>query len=567
MCGRIEAAIGGFSRALQLDPANAESRDNLLALREQCLKSIEVYKGMAGQPAGAGESASAASDATVERDAGVQLFFNAINQIPLTDPALSPALRVAIEASGCDSSYFVREAYRVLTTLAADVRRRVVERVLVSGEQSYRLRLVAALDAFEREDWPQVLQLVRGAGDRAPADLFIERVRMHAERKWHDSDPCHKDPFAGMEAYLKGSFCSMPWENLEIGSWGPEIEKTGYAYLCCPAQLPLIAGNFREQEPEGIWNSEAAQEIRRSMLDGSFRYCSRVQCPFIGGRKLNSREQALAQGRAATGKPSATLEELYGLQAETGPVELHVSYDRSCNLSCPSCRKEVYVAPKERQDQMEQAYSEKLRKLAKTAKIFYLDGAGEALASRHSRALIKSLTRTEYPRMKFHLISNGQLLDRRAWDDLDLGGRVEKIYLSMDGARPETYGITRRGGTLERFLKNLAFLDGLRRNEGERFELIIHYVVSALTFREMPEAVRLARQYHIDRLFFIALRNWGHMPKEEVRQWMVTNPEHALHEEFVQVLSDPELEDPLVEMGSVMESRRGKWSPGGGGES
>lgn len=125
----------------------------------------------------------------------------------------------------------------------------------------------------------------------------------------------------------------------------------------------------------------------------------------------------------------------------------------------------------------------------------------------------------------------------------------------MDGAREETYGVTRRGGTLERFEKNLAFLDELWQKEDEQFGITIQYVVSALTFREMPEAVRLLRRYHVDRLVFTAFRNWGHMSKSESRKWIVTNPEHPEHEEFVRVLEDPELRDPMVDLGSVMESR------------
>lgn len=109
---------------------------------------------------------------------------------------------------------------------------------------------------------------------------------------------------------------------------------------------------------------------------------------------------------------------------------------------------------------------------------------------------------------------------------------------------------------MKRFVRNLAFLDELRQKKGEKFGITVQYVVSALTFREMPEAVRLLRQYHVDRLVFIAFRNLGHMGNGESRRWIVTNPEHAEHEEFLCVLEVPELRDPMVDLGSVMESRR-----------
>src|SRR5260370_25652089 len=73
---------------------------------------------------------------------------------------------------------------------------------------------------------------------------------------------------------------------MEITSWGTEIEQTGNVYVCCPAWLPLVMGNAREQPAEKIWNSMAAQEVRKSIHDGSYRYCSKVHCNWISGRSL-----------------------------------------------------------------------------------------------------------------------------------------------------------------------------------------------------------------------------------------------------------------------------------------
>ena len=549
-CGRIEAAIAGFTRALQLEPSNTQARENLLGLREQCLKTIAAVQRSGVAPAGA----AAACGTEPACEMAVQAYINALAEIPLCDPTLPTWQRDALEKSGTDSSHVVREAYRLFTLLNDSAKRRVREWMEPAGKGNYRLRLIAALDAFASQDWPRVLPLVRAASDQCPEDLYAERVRMHAEEKWHEADASHENPFAGLGAYLKKSFCAVPWESLEIGSWGTELDKTGNAYLCCPGQLPFAVGNVRERPAEEVWNSEAAQEVRRSILDGSFRYCSHIHCPLIGGRTLPAREDILAQARARNGDASATLEELYPPKPQRGPEELHLSYDRSCNLSCPSCRTEKYVAPPELQGQMELVFGNMVRQLAKQARVVYLDGAGEALASRHSRTLLKSLTRAEYPNLKLQLISNGQLLDRRAWAEFDLQGRVERIFLSMDGAREETYQVTRRGGTLERFLANLSFLESLRQ-EGETFGITVQYVVSAMTFREMPEAVRLLREFHVDRLVFIAFRNWGHMSKQESRRWIVTNPEHPDHSEFVRVLHHPDLLDPMVDLGSVMDSR------------
>ena len=41
----------------------------------------------------------------------------------------------------------------------------------------------------------------------------------------------------------------------------------------------------------------------------------------------------------------------------------------------------------------------------------------------------------------------------------------------------------------------------------------------------------------------------------ESRNWIITNPRHPEYAEFVRVLNDPDLRDPIVDLGSVMDSR------------
>jgi hypothetical protein len=63
-------------------------------------------------------------------------------------------------------------------------------------------------------------------------------------------------------------FCSKPFESFEI----TQINGRGGVYLCCPSWLDTPIGNLRFQSVEEIWNGERAQDIRRSILDGSFDY-------------------------------------------------------------------------------------------------------------------------------------------------------------------------------------------------------------------------------------------------------------------------------------------------------
>jgi molybdenum cofactor biosynthesis enzyme MoaA len=196
--------------------------------------------------------------------------------------------------------------------------------------------------------------------------------------------------------------------------------------------------------------------------------------------------------------------------------------------------------------------------VAKDVQILSLDGSGEVFGSKHSRRILGLLRREQFPQLKFSIISNGQLFDRRAFDTLDLRGRLDRVDISVDAARPETYKLVRRGGDFQRLRDNLAFLDGLRINEGERFELGVSFVVSAANFREIPEFVRFAKQFHANSVLFTILRNWGHLNKSEFDRLNIVSAWHPLHQEFAAILDAPELLDPIVNSGSIQPYRPSK---------
>ncbi len=197
---------------------------------------------------------------------------------------------------------------------------------------------------------------------------------------------------------------------------------------------------------------------------------------------------------------------------------------------------------------------------AQNAETLYLDGAGEVFASKHSRHVLRLLKREQFPRLKFSLISNGRLLDARAFGDFDLYGRVQWVQISMDAARPETYRVVRRGGDFQRLLSNLAFLDDLRSSRGEKFGFELSFVVSSVNFREIPEFVRLGRQFHVDSTLFTIIRSWGHLTSAEFEKLNIGNPCHPEHQEFLRILESPDLSDPIVDCGSIAPYRHQSFS-------
>ena len=60
-----------------------------------------------------------------------------------------------------------------------------------------------------------------------------------------------------------------------------EIMPEGDVYTCCPAWLPKPIGNILKQDKDQIWNSKSAQQIRKSVTEGSFEFCDKSVCPSL----------------------------------------------------------------------------------------------------------------------------------------------------------------------------------------------------------------------------------------------------------------------------------------------
>ncbi len=375
---------------------------------------------------------------------------------------------------------------------------------------------------------------------------FIGLDRIDAVGTWIDNNfmlkrrqkiAAEQKTSASTKDYLQTHFCAAPFEQLET-------TPTGLAYVCCPIWLPTPIGRLDTPAHE-LWNSEAARNIRDSIIDGSFRYCNHVHCSAITGRTLMSRDSARAKEIIAR----------YKSGVGTLPEHVKLSHDKSCNLSCPSCRSSTYLANSAKQAKLDQLTEATLVPLLSEAKSVLVTGSGDPFGSKHFRNLLKRLNNGDFPNLKIDLISNGQLLDPRAWDELGLKGRVRNVEISIDAAKAETYAIVRRGGTFERLLKNLAFLRDMRR-AGEISFLQCSMVVQALNYREMPAFVRMCEDHAVDLIIFNMIRQRDIFAKEEYVEAFIGSPNHPDYEDFLKVLEAPELAQRNVLIGNVREYAR-----------
>ena len=120
------------------------------------------------------------------------------------------------------------------------------------------------------------------------------------------------------ENVLEKYICTTPFTYLEAHK--------DSVYSCCPSWLPNKLSTL--ENIETVWESEELKKIQDSIIDGSYKYCSKILCPYLSELIDNN------------SIPNGFIEKKHFNREKykKGPTNINFAFDRSCNLSCPSCR-------------------------------------------------------------------------------------------------------------------------------------------------------------------------------------------------------------------------------------
>jgi MoaA/NifB/PqqE/SkfB family radical SAM enzyme len=183
-------------------------------------------------------------------------------------------------------------------------------------------------------------------------------------------------------------------------------------------------------------------------------------------------------------------------------VKLYIEPTSMCNLDCRTCMRNSWD---EAQGMMtEDTFSRITRSLSAfnpTPSIF-IGGFGEPLFHPDIVNMVARLRRTG---AEVELITNGTLLTREISRELIKAG-LNTLWVSLDGATPESYADVRLGATLPKVLENLAgFNDTVNEIYGttmqRRFidssmiKLNIAFVAMKRNIADLPEVINIGRKY------------------------------------------------------------------------
>ena len=368
----------------------------------------------------------------------------------------------------------------------------------------------------------------------------------------------------------KRYYCIRPFNHAQMMDNGDIIP-------CCPPWINHYKiGNINEQSYEEIWNGEKAQKFRESIIDGSFRYCNEDACPALQTKTMPVFEMDDPNPAHAPHQLQLIKDEINSNKTVLahGPHEVQFCYDRSCNLSCPSCRREVIMVGGKDKDYLLELQEKWKKSFLHDAETFVITGSGDAFASPIFRKLLQTLTVEDAPNLdSIVLLTNGLLITKH-WPKVNEFARskIQCISVSIDAATEETYLINRRGGDWNLLHENLAYIKSdMATSISGYFGFYISFVIQQNNYNEIIDFAKMGIEYGCKKIQFQIIEpdfirdlrypDW----ETEWRDKAVHQSFHPEHHELINILQDSEwdslMEKILVDFGPTYEMRN-KPNPG-----
>lgn len=322
------------------------------------------------------------------------------------------------------------------------------------------------------------------------------------------------------ESILNDYVCGSPFHYMEVH------EKK--VYCCCPSWLPTPIGDVGKLGE--VWEGETLKKIQQSVLDGSYSYCDKTLCPPLSELIHNKKVSNVFHKKS---NPNLN-KILYG---NNGPYRINFAFDRSCNLSCPSCRISLIMADGEKLDIIDKTMDEVIEVFGKTINCVYLSGTADPFASKTFRNFLLNFDENKLPKLELiHIHTNAILLNEGLWKKMDKVKKyIKTMDISIDAATKKTYDIVRRGGDWDILQENIKFIAEIDTINKKTFS----FVVQDINYNEMYDFYNLimklpqATDYEV---LFTKILNWGTFSEGEFKLKQIWSEEHPEFQMFLDEL-------------------------------
>lgn len=303
------------------------------------------------------------------------------------------------------------------------------------------------------------------------------------------------------------------------------IDGIGTVRACGWAGYYLL-GNLRDNTMSEVYNSEAALEFRRSLIEGTYDYCNEENCPYMANNILDSQ--------------LIEIDEI-----PEYPEIVSLAYDRRCNYHCTCC---ISRCDDKMDSKIQEKIENEIRKTLPHVKVFSANGLGEFFVSDSMLKLVSEWNPKEIEHAKFEMETNGSLFNQKNWEKIKNIGEADlSVTITVHSFDEAAYQYL--SGTsikISQIEDNLRFVKSLRKQEKINF-LEIALVAQERNFRTLPTFIRRCLdEFGADR---VRVRRF--LPEkamDENIEWFfdVRNSLHPYHKEYLKVMEDPIFQDPRV---------------------
>lgn len=280
--------------------------------------------------------------------------------------------------------------------------------------------------------------------------------------------------------------CNRPSKTVTIDMY------TNCMLCVCDGWLPKPVGEITDFEKlEDVWDNPIAHTIQQDVNDKKFTWCAVDHC-----------------GIANRNHQESMYRLIFGI-------------DDSCNLYCPSCRRD------QRMHSSGPLYEKKLKAVKHTVDLLEkfeprihitLASSGDPLASHIYRPLIHSYV--SKPSQTFTLFTNGLLLKKQL-EKASIKQNITQYWISIDAGSEDVYHQTRLGGSWKTLIENLEFL---AENRGQATVMLM-FVIQQKNYKDIFNFFELCKKFN----FYGSLTHlddWGTWNSTEVANpdaWTIKN--------------------------------------------
>lgn len=321
--------------------------------------------------------------------------------------------------------------------------------------------------------------------------------------------------------------CAVPFSSLEVHDHK--------RFLCCASWLLKYLPE--DSSSKDAWFSKEADEVRDSMLDGSYRYCDNNQCPYL--HQLETFGHNIGKANPLFHKdslPPALEEQIkkYKTNKKIYPTIAQFSMDRSCNLACPSCRLDMFIADSKKIKKVKEDIEDIQTNFSKYIEVLYITGSGDPFISVGFRDFLRTLDSKKWPRLKkIHLHTNATKWNKEMWDSMKaIWPYVKTCEISIDAGTKDTYeNKVRINGKWDELISNLKFIATIPELQTVKTS----FVVQKHNYKEMKLFYDLMLEIFGKKasVYFGKINNWGTFSNEEFETHKVWNETHNEYSSFL----------------------------------